>query len=121
MALNTATLLMRLHTDLTGALPPRALWHSDTINRRNELLVKLQGQIEAFAEKEKTIVASCVLSDEGKREELTKLASDRLATFQWFGRVLGDMDANHERLEATLFDVQRPRRMRSKPCSGRWR
>ena len=87
---------------------PEGRRRTDTINPRMKPRTKLQTSIEAFAEKEQTIVASRVLSEEGKREELKKLATDRLPGFAWLGRVLTDIDANHERLQTQLFTVESP-------------
>lgn len=107
MAHTTPSLLQAFHNYLTGPTPAKD-WHTDTLNRKNELVVKAQGVIEGINEKQIKIMADRKSSDEGKQDQLHALITERLPQFEWLGRVMADMDANHERLRTQLFTVKSP-------------
>lgn len=104
MGTNSATMLARLGVDLTQ--PVRRDMHTDTLNRRNEHATKLKDRLEAFAAKEKGIVANRALSDQGQQEQLAKLGEDALPRLAWLGRVVKDLSEAQARVSAQLFAVR---------------
>lgn len=104
MATNVATIITRTNTDLSQPAPRDM--STDTLNRRNELWVKLLDRLEQFQAKEKGILANRMLTDEGKRQQLTTAADELLTDLRWLGRVIEALEGEQTQREVILFTVE---------------
>ena len=79
------------------------------LNRRNELLHGVLGNVEKFEAIENKILADRFMSDEGKRVKLTEEATKALDTFKGFASKIQDVEDNLRQLRNRLFVVERPK------------
>jgi hypothetical protein len=104
MATYVETLISRITTDLTQ--PIRRDMSTETLNRRNELEVKLLARLEQFAAKKKSIWDNRTLSDQGKQQQEGKQADELLPDLAWIGRVLTALEKEQAQRKAVLFTVE---------------
>lgn len=81
---------------------------ADTINQHGEMVRKVDAVLEEVQSKERGIVTSRALSDEGKRLDLAKLATSTAPRFAFLGKQLHHIEEHSREMKTTLFTINPP-------------
>jgi hypothetical protein len=103
MAMNVASCLVRLETDLTA--PNRDLTAASQALVRTWLEKDLQGDLRALSKQADAILRNPKLSDQGMQDQWRVLGLEFLNRFAWVKQELRDREGAISRNRATLFEV----------------
>ena len=104
--INTPSLRLIIAQQISDARPSIETY---IINARNKTLATVLETVESFEKREKTIVANRSLSDEGKRQQLTNMATEALNQFPGLLSSMRHLHDSLGQLRRKMFTIELPK------------